>query len=100
MAQQNSFEVLDPTATHSIATSGMAKRPGSLAGMKIGLMSNDKLNAGIFFTVVGAVHIAVGTTLFFVLPKDKPGKRDKAARPTITPVFAPGFSGLSVSGTF
>ena len=45
MAQQNSFEVLDPTATHSIATSGMAKRPESLAGMKIGLMSNDKLNA-------------------------------------------------------
>ncbi len=37
--------VLNPTATLSIATDGMAVRPGSLAGKRIGLLYNDKLNA-------------------------------------------------------
>ena len=45
MANTTTFEVLDPTATHSIATSGMAGRPDSLAGLRVGLMSNDKLNS-------------------------------------------------------
>ena len=45
MASTPTFEVLDPTATHSIATSGMAERPDSLAGLRVGLLSNDKLNS-------------------------------------------------------
>jgi hypothetical protein len=45
MAEQNTLQVLDPTATHSIATAGMAERPKTLAGKRIGLLSNDKLNA-------------------------------------------------------
>jgi hypothetical protein len=49
MAQETSsstsFRVLDPTASQSIATDGMAIRPESLAGMRIGLLTNDKLNA-------------------------------------------------------
>jgi hypothetical protein len=48
MAQGNngkSISVLDPTATPSIATAGMADRPDSLSGMRIGLLTNDKLNA-------------------------------------------------------
>ena len=45
MANSPTFEVLDPTATHSIAASGMAERPDSLAGLRVGLMSNDKLNS-------------------------------------------------------
>ena len=45
MAEQNILQVLDPTATLSIATDGMAERPESLAGKRIGLLSNDKLNA-------------------------------------------------------
>ncbi len=39
------LRVLDPTATQSIATDGMARRPDSLAGKRIGLLTNDKLNA-------------------------------------------------------
>ena len=48
MAPENSgtpFRVLDPTATQSIATDGMAERPESLAGMRVGLLRNDKLNS-------------------------------------------------------
>jgi hypothetical protein len=45
MANEKSFLVLDPTATQSIATDGMAERPESLAGLRIGLLTNDKLNA-------------------------------------------------------
>ncbi len=48
MAPENNgttFRVLDPTATQSIATDGMADRPDSLAGMRIGLLTNDKMNA-------------------------------------------------------
>ena len=45
MAKQDALRVLDPTATQSIATAGMAERPDSLAGKRIGLLSNDKLNS-------------------------------------------------------
>lgn len=45
MAQESSLRVLDPTATQSIATDGMAERPESLAGMRVGLLRNDKLNS-------------------------------------------------------
>ena len=45
MEKQNTLSVLDPTATHSIATAGMAERPDSLAGKRIGLLSNDKINS-------------------------------------------------------
>ena len=48
MAPENngtSFRVLDPTATQSIATDGMAERPESLVGMRVGLLRNDKLNS-------------------------------------------------------
>lgn len=48
MASENSgtsFRVLDPTAPQSIATDGMAERPQSLAGMRVGLLRNDKLNS-------------------------------------------------------
>lgn len=45
MAQQASLRVLDPTATQSIATDGMAERPESLTGIRVGLLTNDKLNA-------------------------------------------------------
>ena len=38
--------VLDPTAQLSIKTAGMAERPDTLAGKRIGLLYNDKLNAG------------------------------------------------------
>ena len=44
MSEEKSFQVLDPTATPSVATAGMADRPTSLAGMRIGLLRNDKLN--------------------------------------------------------
>ena len=42
---ENTFRVLDPTSPQSIATDGMAERPESLKGMRIGLLRNDKLNA-------------------------------------------------------
>ena len=42
---ENAFRVLDPTSPQSIATDGMAERPESLKGMRIGLLRNDKLNA-------------------------------------------------------
>jgi hypothetical protein len=42
---ENKIRVLDPTAPQSIATDGMAERPESLAGMRIGLLRNDKLNS-------------------------------------------------------
>ncbi len=37
--------VLDPTSTSSIVTAGMAERPYSLAGKRIGLLANNKLNS-------------------------------------------------------
>ncbi len=45
MAQETPFRVLDPTAPQSIATDGMAERPESLEGMRVGLLRNDKLNS-------------------------------------------------------
>ena len=45
LPKEKSFRVLDPTASASIATNGMAERPESLAGMRIGLLRNDKLNS-------------------------------------------------------
>ncbi|MDE0592082.1 MAG: hypothetical protein OSB68_02385 [Dehalococcoidia bacterium] len=42
---ENTFRVLDPTSPQSIVTDGMAERPESLKGMRIGLLRNDKLNA-------------------------------------------------------
>ncbi len=45
MAEQKTLRVLDPTATQSVATAGMAERPDSLAGKRVGLLSNDKLNS-------------------------------------------------------
>ncbi len=44
MAEQ-SFRVLNPTQNLSIATDGMADRPDSLSGKKIGLLRNNKLNS-------------------------------------------------------
>jgi hypothetical protein len=45
MAPKTTLRVLDPTAPQSIATDGMAERPDSLAGMRVGLLRNDKLNS-------------------------------------------------------
>ena len=45
MASENSIRVLDPTAPQSIATDGMAERPESLAGKRVGLLRNSKLNS-------------------------------------------------------
>jgi|TARA_B110000263_G_scaffold141651_1_gene122934 hypothetical protein len=44
-ANENTFRVLDPTAPQSIATDGMAERPESLQGLRVGLLRNDKLNS-------------------------------------------------------
>ena len=45
MAQQETLRVLDPTATLSIATDGMAERPESLSGKRVGLLYNSKINS-------------------------------------------------------
>ena len=45
MEKQGTLRVLDPTAVPSIATSGMAERPDSLAGKRVGLLSNSKLRS-------------------------------------------------------
>ena len=45
MTQQKPLIVLDPTINMSIATAGMADRPDSLTGKRIGLLANDKLNS-------------------------------------------------------
>jgi hypothetical protein len=42
---QETIRVLDPTAPQSIATDGMADRPESLAGMRVGLMRNSKMKS-------------------------------------------------------
>jgi len=74
MAPENngtSFRVLDPTTTQSIATDGMAERPESLVGMRVGLLCNDKLNSeplldAIYdvlaerFDVLGAYRVSKG----------------------------------------
>ncbi|MDG0866593.1 hypothetical protein GKN94_14025 [Candidatus Lucifugimonas marina] len=39
------IRVLDPTSPQSIATDGMADRPESLDGMRIGLLRNSKLKS-------------------------------------------------------
>ncbi len=45
MAAQKTLRVLDPTATPSFATAGMAERPISLAGKRVGLLANNKINS-------------------------------------------------------
>ena len=40
------LQLLDPTSKPFIKTDGMADRPDTLAGKRIGLLYNDKLNAG------------------------------------------------------
>jgi len=45
MTQQKPLIVLDPTTKMSITIAGMADRPDSLAGKRIGLLANDKLNS-------------------------------------------------------
>ncbi len=45
MTQEKTLRVLDPTATQSIATAGMADRPDSLAGKRVGLLANNKINS-------------------------------------------------------
>jgi hypothetical protein len=45
MTTDAELTVLDPTSKLSIATQGMAERPDSLAGKRIGLLYNDKLNS-------------------------------------------------------
>lgn len=45
MTTQTGLTVLDPTSLPSIVTAGMAERPGTLAGKRIGLLANNKLNA-------------------------------------------------------
>lgn len=45
MTTEAKITVLDPTSSPSIATAGMAERPDTLAGKRIGLLANDKLNA-------------------------------------------------------
>jgi len=39
------IRVLDPTSPQSIATAGMADRPESLDGMRVGLLRNSKLKS-------------------------------------------------------
>ena len=45
MTTETPLTVLDPTSSPSIVTAGMAERPDTLAGKRIGLLYNDKLNA-------------------------------------------------------
>ena len=45
MVERHTLRVLDPTSTPSFATSGMAERPDTLSGKRIGLLANDKLNS-------------------------------------------------------
>jgi len=52
MEKQTTLRVLDPTATPSIATAGMAERPDSLAGKRVGLLSNDKLNSELLLDAI------------------------------------------------
>ncbi len=46
------LQVLDPTAKAAIQTAGMADRPETLAGKRIGLLYNDKLNAEPLLTAI------------------------------------------------
>jgi hypothetical protein len=44
------IELLDPTSTPRAKERPLAKRLGSLAGKKIGFLSNGKANAGLLLT--------------------------------------------------
>lgn len=52
---------------------------------------------GVLLTVTGGALAVVGTTLFFVLPKEKV---EHSSLPRVVPVAGPGFGGLFISGQF
>ena len=85
MAEQ-SFLVLNPTQNLSIATDGMADRPDSLSGKKIGLLRNNKLNSE---PLLDAIYDVLAER-FDVVVSHKVNKGD-ASRPA-DPELLEGFS--------
>ena len=53
------LKILNPTYEPAITAQGMAERPESLAGKRIGLLSNDKLNAT---ELLDAIHEVLSDT--------------------------------------
>jgi hypothetical protein len=53
------LKILDPTYEPAISAHGMAERSASLAGKRIGLLSNDKLNAT---ELLDAIHEVLSDT--------------------------------------
>jgi hypothetical protein len=50
------FVVLDPTAEpEEVPAAGLAPRPASLAGLRVGLLDNGKLNSNVTLDLVAAL---------------------------------------------
>ena len=86
MTTEARLTVLDPTSKQAIATDGMAERPESLNGLKIGLMANDKLNAE---ELLDAIYEVLSDR--FDLPAShrvNKGNASRPAEPEILKTFA------------
>jgi len=86
MANETGLTVLDPTAKLAIATAGMAERPESLAGKRIGLLYNDKLNAA---NLLDAIYDVLADR-FEVAPSHRvnKGNASRPADPELLKTFA------------
>ena len=59
------LKILNPTFEPATSAQGMAERPASLAGKRIGLLSNDKLNAS---ELLDAIHEVLSDTFELGIP--------------------------------
>ncbi len=86
MTTEAKITVLDPTSSLSIATAGMATRPETLAGKRIGLLSNDKLNAE---QLLDAIYDVLADR-FEVAPSHRvnKGNASRPAEPDLLKTFA------------
>lgn len=86
MADERMMTVLDPTAKLLIATAGMAERPQSLTGKRIGLLYNDKLNAS---NLLDAIYDVLADRFEVASPhRVNKGNASRPADPELLKTFA------------
>jgi tetratricopeptide (TPR) repeat protein len=68
-------------------------------GKKLGEDNNSKLELGSGLAIAGGVVLAAGLVYYFVQPVESP-KPSARRRTYVAPAVGPGFTGLSLSGSF
>ena len=80
------MKILDPTSTPSFSTGGMAKRPDTLSGKRIGLLANNKLKAA---DLLDAIYENLADRFNVDLPtRLNKGNASRPATPKLLKTFA------------